>query len=119
MAKRVVDARLSSQYHGYNHMNIVIANNPADGFMGYENMLLSLEQADRFWRIVYPLERPFSYAAPMNLIDADGKTLRTVFPTIKVIGTLYTDLLKEYRSSVLIRMCPGSAACQGFSRLCS
>ena len=98
MAKRVVDADFEAGFHGYNHMNIVLANNPADGFMSYENMLLSLEQADRFWRIVYPLERPFSYAAPMNLIDADGKkALRTVFPTIKVIGTLYTDLLKEYQ----------------------
>ena len=81
--------------HGYNHQSPVKKNWSVD-FLEDAYRALS-----KFVRSIRGKDyEPVSFVAPNNLIDETGlKALKTVFPSIKIVGTSYqgTDDFSEYR----------------------
>jgi hypothetical protein len=90
--KRIIDNNFELGLHGYNHQSLTIKPVDYRGWQKKKYMVESLKQADVLWKEVFPLtEAPFSYVAPMNVIDRSGtEALAKTFPTIKVISKYYS-----------------------------
>ncbi len=90
--KRIIDNNFELGLHGYNHQSLTIKPVDYRGWRNKRYMVESLKQADVLWKEVFPqTEAPFSYVAPMNVIDRNGKkALTQVFPTVKVISKYYS-----------------------------
>lgn len=80
--------------HGYNHMSLTLTK-PAEydsvPWPDKKTMIRALTVSKNEWIALYGESAlPFSYVAPHNIIDATGlQALGEVFPTIRVVATLY------------------------------
>jgi len=90
--KRIVDNNFELGLHGYNHQSLSLKSIDYRGWRRSSYMVESLNQANQLWAEVFPqVEEPFSYVAPMNVIDRAGKkALAKAFPTMKVISKYYS-----------------------------
>lgn len=80
--------------HGYNHMSLTLTK-PAEydsvPWPDKSKMVEALTVAKNEWIALYGESAlPFSYVAPHNIIDKTGlQALGEVFPSIRVVSTLY------------------------------
>ena len=90
LARRVLVNNFELGFHGYNHEQLVLKSWTKPGWRDRQTMKQALLAARALWERLFPeTERPWSYVAPMDLIDKAGKqTLHEVFPSIRVISTV-------------------------------
>ncbi|MGH7197300.1 MAG: DUF2194 domain-containing protein [Candidatus Omnitrophota bacterium] len=94
-AKDVLDHNFELGFHGYNHEPLVIGR--GEKKWTKKNMRRALAAARDYWTTYFSdMAEPFSYVAPMNRIDREGKlALREIFPSIRIISTVLTARSEE------------------------
>jgi len=97
LGRRILAHNFELGLHGYNHQPLVNSSEKFTNWKDLKSMKKSLQAAKDLWAQVFPdAESVFSYAAPMNAIDAQGKAaLCEVFPSIRVLSTVLDDLEEE------------------------
>ncbi len=95
MSHQVAQGEHELALHGYDHQSLRLDWWMRDGIGEQEarrNMVSALEEARRRWQEDSMGPLPFSYVPPNNLYDAAGlEALHEAFPSIKVVGGIYTD----------------------------
>ncbi len=87
----IIKAGFEMGLHGYNHQSLLLST-PfviSKGWRTEENMVLALKSGKEEWEKDFPYP-PFTYVAPSDAISPEGeKALHEVFPSIKVVSTIY------------------------------
>ena len=98
--KRIINNNFEIGLHGYNHQSLTLKPIDYTGWRKKKYMVQALKQAKKLWQEIFPeTEMPFSYVAPMNVIEPTGKkVLHDVFPTIKVVSKLLAEKDDAVRS---------------------
>ncbi len=81
-------------FHGYNHMSLTLTKPKEYDSIPWpdkKTMMQALTVSKNEWIALYGESAlPFSYVAPHNIIDTTGlQALGEVFPSIRVVATLY------------------------------
>jgi len=94
IAREIAESGNELGLHGYNHLSLVIYNDSTGyGFWpDRESLKEALLTAKEEWiRLFGESTLPVSYVPPNNIISRDGiEILHKVFPSIEVIGSLFT-----------------------------
>jgi hypothetical protein len=96
--------------HGYNHQSLSLSSTVTFKWRNQENMEESLKVAKDDFKIFLGNDfKPFSYVAPMNVIDDTGiRAVLKVFPSVKVISTLFNKDESSYESIMDFGLIPGT-----------
>ncbi len=97
LVQRVTGNNFELGLHGYNHQSLIKEDKDTPGWKDEENMEKALIQGRKLWEEEMPeAEMPFSYVAPMNVIDTKGiKALHKVFPEIRVVSQHYSAAIEN------------------------
>lgn len=102
MLKTLIDNDVEIGLHGYNHESLSFSSTVTKKWKSIDDMIKALIIAkNNFKYFLGDYFEPFSYVAPMNIIDQSGiKALKSVFPSIKVVSTLFRPDEESYETDM-------------------